>query len=206
MKTISILALVALVFSAVTFDVSRATDHPSKSEHPKKTEHPACAEHPTTAEHPTAAGDIVVVAGGAGCFKTFLAAIEAADLVEKFQGKGPVTVFAPTDEAFAKLPKGTVDELLKPANKAKLAGILACHVVPGTIMAADVKTMKATNVSGQDLQIAVKDGSVKVDDAMVVKADIAATNGVIHGIDTVIMPREPGEHPTSDKPKDHPAH
>ena len=110
------------------------------------------------AEHPAAPGDLVAVASGAGNFKTLVAAIQAAGLVEALQGEGPFTVFAPTDEAFAKLPPGTLDELLKPENKAKLAAILAYHVVPGKVMAADVKTMKAKTVNGQELSIEVKDG------------------------------------------------
>ena len=125
--------------------------------------------------------------------------------IDKLASEGPFTVFAPTDEAFAKLPDGALDDLLKPANKSKLAGILANHVVPGKLMAADVKTMKATNVSGQDLAIEVHDGAVMVDGARVVQADLAADNGVIHTIDTVIMPKS-DTGPKSDKPKDHPAH
>ncbi len=99
-----------------------------------------------------------------------------------------------------------MEDLLKPANRAMLAGILANHVVPGKIMAKDVKTMKASNINGHDLSVTFKDGFVCVDDAKVVQADIVATNGVLHGIDRVIMPAIAPEHPTSDKPKDHPAH
>jgi uncharacterized surface protein with fasciclin (FAS1) repeats len=108
--------------------------------------------------------------------------------VETLQGNGPFTVFAPTDEAFAKLPAGTVEELLKPENKAKLVAILTYHVVPGKVMAADVKTMQANTVNGQELSIKVADGAVSVDNAKVVKTDVAASNGVIHIIDTVLMP------------------
>jgi uncharacterized surface protein with fasciclin (FAS1) repeats len=199
MKSIRILALVALIASTVTYDVAQA-DHPKKSEHPAKAEAPAKAE--TSAD----AMDLVSVAREAGNFKTLVTAIEAADLMEKFQGKGPYTCFAPTDEAFAQLPEGTMEDLLKPANKAKLAGILANLVVPGKIMSSDVKTMKATNISGHDLNLMFKDGFLCVGDAKVVKADIVAANGVIHGIDKVIMPAPATEHPASDKPKDHPAH
>ena len=133
--------------------------------------------------------DIVDTAVGAGDFKTLAAALEAADLVDTLKGKGPFTVFAPTDEAFEKLPKGTLEDLLKPENKKKLAGILTYHVVPGKVMAAEVTKMKkAKTVQGTDVKIKVVDGKVMVNDAEVTKTDIACTNGVIHVIDTVIMP------------------
>ena len=206
MRTIRLLALVVLLVSTVTFQMAQAQDHPTTAEHPTKAEHPAKAEHPTKAEHPGTSNDIVAVASSAGNFTTFVTVIEAAGLVEKLQGKGPFTVFAPTDEAFAKLPAGMLEDLLEPANQAKLAGVLACHVVPGKIMVADMKTMKATNVSGQDLIITIDEGIVTVDDARVVKADLVTSNGVIHAIDTVIIPAASGEMPTSAKPKDHPAH
>ena len=134
--------------------------------------------------------DIVDTAVAAGSFKTLAAALQAADLVGTLKGAGPFTVFAPTDEAFAKLPAGTLETLLKPENKPKLQRILTSHVVAGKVMAADVvKSGAATAVSGDTLTIASRDGSVTVDGATVVKADIAATNGVIHVIDTVILPK-----------------
>jgi len=136
-----------------------------------------------------APGDIVVVASGAGSFKTLVAAVKAAGLVETLQGKGPFTVFAPTDEAFAKLPAGTVEDLLKPENKEKLVAILTYHVVSGKVMAADVKTMQVKTVNGKELIIKVEGGKVTVDDATVVKTDVAASNGVIHVIDTVVLPK-----------------
>lgn len=136
----------------------------------------------------TAGKDLVSVASGADNFKTLVAAVKAAGLVETLQGKGPFTVFAPTDEAFAKLPAGTVENLLKPENKEKLVSILTYHVVPGQVMAADVKTMKAKAVNGKELSIKVEGGSVTVDNARVVKTDVAASNGVIHVIDTVVLP------------------
>jgi uncharacterized surface protein with fasciclin (FAS1) repeats len=135
-----------------------------------------------------ATGDIVVVASNAGSFKTLVAAVKAAGLVETLQGKGPFTVFAPTDAAFAKLPPGTVEDLLKPENKAKLVAILTYHVVPGKVMAADVKTMMAKTVNGKELDIKVDDGKVTVNNAKVIKTDVAASNGVIHVIDTVLIP------------------
>ena len=134
--------------------------------------------------------DIVDTAVAAGSFKTLAAALTAADLVGTLKGKGPFTVFAPTDEAFAKLPAGTLDSLLKPENKAKLQGILTYHVVPNKVMASDVlKLNSAKTVNGQSLAIKVKDGGVMVDNAKVTKTDIGCTNGVIHVIDTVVLPK-----------------
>jgi uncharacterized surface protein with fasciclin (FAS1) repeats len=118
-----------------------------------------------------------------------VAAIKAAGLVETLQGKGPFTVFAPTDEAFAKLPAGTVEDLLKPENKEKLVAILTYHVVPGKVMAADVKTMDAKTVQGQSVKIVVADAGVTIDGAKVVQTDVPAENGVIHVIDAVILPK-----------------
>jgi transforming growth factor-beta-induced protein len=127
-------------------------------------------------------------------FGTLVTALKAADLVDTLSGKGPFTVFAPTDEAFAKLPKGTLEDLLKPENKKKLAGILTYHVVAGTVMAADVVKLKnADTVQGQKVKIRVKDGKVMINGAKVVKTDIACKNGVIHVIDAVILPPEKEE-------------
>ncbi|MEO7318874.1 MAG: fasciclin domain-containing protein [Chthoniobacteraceae bacterium] len=131
---------------------------------------------------------IVGVASAAGQFKTLVAAVKAAGLVDTLNGKGPFTVFAPTDEAFAKLPAGTVEDLLKPANKEKLAGILTYHVVSGKVMAADVKTSSVKTVNGKEADIKVDAGKVTIGAANVVKTDIAASNGVIHVIDTVLIP------------------
>jgi uncharacterized surface protein with fasciclin (FAS1) repeats len=139
----------------------------------------------------TADKDIVDTAVAAGSFKTLAKALQAAGLVETLKGAGPFTVFAPTDEAFAKLPAGTLEALLKPENKPKLQRILTSHVVAGRIMAADVvKTSSAKAVSGDTLTIASRDGGVTVGGAKVVKTDIAATNGVIHVIDSVILPKD----------------
>ena len=132
--------------------------------------------------------DIVGVASSAGSFNTLVAAVKAAGLVDTLKGPGPFTVFAPTDEAFAKLPKGTLESLLKPENKQKLVDILTYHVIAGKVMASDVKTMKAKTVNGQELSLKVSDKGVTVDEARVVKTDVAASNGVIHVIDTVVLP------------------
>ncbi len=148
-----------------------------------------CAASKTTSTSTCTAGkDLVAVASGADNFKTLVAAVKAAGLVETLQGKGPFTVFAPTDEAFAKLPAGTVENLLKPENADKLAAILKYHVVPGKVMAADVKTMEAKTAQGQSLKLKVSETGVTVDNAKVIKTDLLAENGVIHVIDSVILP------------------
>lgn len=164
MKTIRILTLTALLATSGFFGIAHAETKP-------------------------AGKDIVAVAAGNGSFNTLVAALKAAGLVETLQGPGPFTVFAPTDEAFAKLPKGTVEDLLKPENKAKLVAILTYHVVAGKVMAADVKTMKAKTVNGQSLNLKVAAGAVTVNNAKVVMTDVAASNGVIHVIDTVVLPK-----------------
>ena len=135
------------------------------------------------------AQDIVDTAIAAGQFETLVAAVQAAGLFEVLKGDGPFTVFAPTDEAFAALPAGTVDNLLKPENKDQLAAVLTYHVVPGKIMSADIagKTAEVTTVQGSDLSVNATDG-VMVDNATVVAADIEADNGVIHVIDQVVLP------------------
>ncbi len=130
--------------------------------------------------------DIVDTAVAAGQFKTLATALQAAGLVETLKGKGPFTVFAPTDEAFAKIPKADLDALLK--DKAKLTALLTYHVVPGKVMAKDVKAGKVKTVQGSELTVAAM-GGVTVDNAKVIKTDIAASNGVIHVIDTVVLPK-----------------
>lgn len=140
----------------------------------------------------TAPGTIVEVAAGNKSFSTLVAAVKAAGLVETLSGAGPFTVFAPTDEAFAKLPAGTVEELVKPENKEKLTAILTYHVLAGKVMAADAiaadgKMVKTVN--GQEIAVKVKDGKVMINDSTVIIADVAASNGVIHAIDTVLLPK-----------------
>jgi uncharacterized surface protein with fasciclin (FAS1) repeats len=133
--------------------------------------------------------DIVDTAVGAGQFKTLAAALQAAGLVGTLKGDGPFTVFAPTDAAFAKLPAGTVESLLKPENKAKLTAILTYHVVPGAVKAEQVTSLdEAKTVNGAMVKISTDGGKVMINDANVVKADIPASNGVIHVIDRVILP------------------
>jgi uncharacterized surface protein with fasciclin (FAS1) repeats len=169
MKKLTYVLFIAIVASLLLASTLCAADPPSSKDKPK---------------------DIVDTAVAAGNFKTLATALKSADLVKTLKGKGPFTVFAPTDEAFAKLPKGTVEDLLKPENKKKLAGILTYHVVPGNVLAADViKLSKAKTVQGSEVTITVKDGKVMVDNANVTATDIKCTNGVIHVIDAVILPK-----------------
>jgi uncharacterized surface protein with fasciclin (FAS1) repeats len=168
MKTLTLLAAVAALIAA-----------------------PAAASAQTTARQAAPAKTIPQVATEAGTFNTLVTALKAAGLVETLQGAGPFTVFAPTDAAFAKLPAGTVEALL--ADKAKLTAILTYHVVPGKVMAGDIVAKngaKPGTVNGQPLDIAVRGGKVYVNGAQVTGADVAASNGVIHVIDTVLLPTE----------------
>jgi len=144
----------------------------------------AMADH-----HKGSKKDIVDTAAGLEDFSSLVAAVKAAGLVDTLKGKGPFTVFAPTNEAFAKLPKGTVETLLKPENKDKLASILKYHVVAAKVMAKDVKAGEVDTVLGKKATISVKDGKVMIDSANVVKTDVATSNGVIHVIDAVILPK-----------------
>jgi len=145
----------------------------------------SCSSSATQAAN---SGDIVATASAAGSFNTLVAAVQAAGLVETLQSDGPFTVFAPTDEAFAKLPEGTVEALI--ADPDKLRQILLYHVVPGKVMAADVVTLKsATTAQGSDVAIVLADGGVQINQAKVTATDIETSNGVIHVIDTVILPR-----------------
>ncbi|MFG6136558.1 fasciclin domain-containing protein [Halomonas sp. B23F22_10] len=141
------------------------------------------------ADHHGMKADIVDTAVEAGQFETLVAAVKAANLVETLKGEGPFTVFAPTDEAFAALPEGTVDDLLKPENRDTLTAVLTYHVVPGKVMAEDAMGADSvTTVQGQDISITTMDGQVMVNDATVIQPDIEASNGVIHVIDGVLMP------------------
>jgi len=143
----------------------------------------------TVASSTASAADIIETAA-AGNFNTLVAAVKAAGLVDTLKGPGPFTVFAPTDEAFAQLPPGTLESLLKPENKAKLQSILTYHVVSGKVMAQDVvKLHSAKTVEGQDITIKTMNGHVMVDSASVTKTDIVTSNGVIHVIDSVLLPR-----------------
>ncbi|MFA0234587.1 fasciclin domain-containing protein [Vibrio sp. 10N.222.55.C7] len=142
------------------------------------------------ADHHGMKKDIVDMAAGNGSFNTLVAAVKAAGLVETLKGDGPFTVFAPTDEAFAALPEGTVDMLLKPENKDKLIAVLTYHVVPGKIMASEVmKLDSAVTVQGEAVMVGIDHGNVMINKAQVVMADVEASNGVIHVIDAVLLPK-----------------
>ncbi len=153
---------------------------------------PPATPDSASADSPPAepSSDILQTAAAAGSFSTLVAAIKAAGLEETLSGPGPFTVFAPTDDAFAKLPAGTVENLLKPENKAKLIAVLTYHVVPGKLLAKDVVTStKLKSVQGQELSVVVDGSQVSIDGAKVVKTDIAASNGVIHVLDSVVLPK-----------------
>jgi uncharacterized surface protein with fasciclin (FAS1) repeats len=149
---------------------------------------PAMAQY-MTSRNADSEKDIVETAISAGSFETLVAAVKAAGLVETLQSEGPFTVFAPTDDGFAKLPAGTVEELLKPENRDKLTAILTYHVVPGRLMAEDVVGVPyLETVQGQKIKVSLKDGKAYVNDAQIIKTDITTSNGVIHVIDAVILP------------------
>jgi transforming growth factor-beta-induced protein len=154
------------------------------------TPEPASSDSPPAAETAQASSNILETAAAAGSFKTLAAAINAAGLAETLSGPGPFTVFAPTDDAFAKLPPGTVEGLLKPENKEKLVSILTYHVVSGNLMAKDViSSAKLKSIQGQELTVRVEGSAVSIDGASVTKTDITASNGVIHVIDSVVLPK-----------------
>ena len=178
---VSILVLLTLVLAACA---------PAATPTPAPTSAPTATTAATTAPTPTEAPKTIVdVAAADGRFTTLVAAVKAAGLVDTLSGEGPFTVFAPTDDAFAKLPAGTVEDLLKPENKQKLADILSYHVVAGKVMAADVvKLSQAETVLGSDVTVKVDGGKVFINDSQVVITDVAASNGVIHVIDSVLLP------------------
>ncbi|MFN4173735.1 MAG: fasciclin domain-containing protein [Parachlamydiaceae bacterium] len=132
--------------------------------------------------------NVVQIAQANADFSTLVQAVVAADLANTLQGQGPFTVFAPTNQAFANLPAGTVQELLKPENKAKLQAILTYHVVPGKVLSSDLKSGKVKTVNGKEIDVVVENGQVKINNAKVIKADIQGTNGVVHVIDAVLLP------------------
>lgn len=206
MKFLKLPFLAAFLVAFVIPSIAMAQDHPS--EHPSKEK--VAKEHPSHSEHPSkdkfAENGVLAIAAADGRFTKFVAAIKAADLSGKLQGEGPFTIFAPTDEAFAKLEKGTLADLMEPANQAQLAGLLANCVVPGKLSAESFKTMKATNFNGRDLELMLVDGHCTVDGANVVGKELNAGNGVIHAIDSVLMPPALVEHPKNSAPKDHPGH
>ncbi len=182
MKLVTVLFV--LFVAAFAFTACAPVATPTQAPMPEPTAMP----EPTEMPEPVLM-DIVDTAVANGSFTTLVAAVQAAGLVDALKGEGPLTVFAPTDEAFAKLPAGTVEELLKPENIEQLKAILLYHVVEGKVMAADVSGLSsATALSGKDLAIRVDMGSVYINESKVVLADVEASNGVIHVIDTVLLP------------------
>jgi transforming growth factor-beta-induced protein len=184
-RVTTILSVLLIAVFALVACAPAATPAPTMA--PKPTDMPASA---ATTEPTPKPIDIVDTAVADGRFKTLVAAVQAAGLVDTLKGAGPFTVFAPTDEAFAKLPAGTIDTLLKPENKQKLTDILLYHVVSGKVMAADVVGLtSAPTVLGKDIKITVKDGKVYLNDTVqVIITDVEASNGVIHVIDAVLLP------------------
>jgi len=182
MKSVTKRVVVGLLFASIGAGVGcMYSDHTAKAD----------TKPATMMEDMTKKGDIIETATGPGMQEvtTVVAAIKAADLVDTLKGKGPFTVFAPTNAAFDKLPKGTVEDLLKPENKEKLKSILLYHVHAGdAIMAKDVKTMALTTANGKDLKVTANGDTVMINDAKVIKTDVVCTNGVIHWIDTVVLP------------------
>ncbi len=186
-RTLSLFAITAIIALATNLFAGECASSSSKSIHSNVT---LAGNQGQGSAMNTEAKDIVATAISAGSFKTLVAAVQAAGLVETLQGAGPFTVFAPNDEAFAKVPKATLDALL--ADKAKLAAVLTYHVVAGKVMAADAIKLdgkEAATVNGQNFKITVKDGGVMVDNAKVIATDIPCSNGVIHVIDAVILPK-----------------
>ena len=194
MRSFVLLMAFVLMAPMMLVGCGKSTPPTRTAEQPAQPASDAPVQPPTdAADQPeTELVDIVDTAASADGFQTLVAAVKAADLVDTLKGDGHFTVFAPTDEAFAKLPEGTLDDLLKPENKGKLASILTYHVVPGKVLAADVVNLKsAKTVQGAEIAIVVEGGNVKVDEANVTTTDIDCTNGVIHVIDAVILPPEP---------------
>ena len=186
MRHIRIATAAAVVVAALTLSACSSSDTDSSDTPAATTEAAAPA---TSSAAPDAAGTIVEVASSNADFSTLVTAVKAAGLVETLSGTGPFTVFAPTNEAFAALPAGLLDKLLLPANKEALTKILTYHVIPAKVMAADVKAGKVKTAEGSELTIATE-GGVKVDKANVTATDVAASNGVIHVIDQVLVPAD----------------
>lgn len=196
MKTTKTFALTIVMLLLSTF--AFAQEHPAHDQlQDPRHEQAGDSTHP--------AKNVLEAAKQAGGFATFLKIVDAAGVTERFEGKGPYTVFAPTDEAFARLPEGMLDDLLQPANQAQLAGLLANHVVPGRLTSDRIESMKVANVNGQDLHIRAIGGVITVNGSRVLRPDLMADNGVLHGIKLVIRTTEPVKRPDR-KPLDHPAH
>ncbi len=177
--TVRTLGIVVLL-SAIVGTAAEANHHSKTGEKTSVT---------TIAKRPAPTQTIVEIAAGNSSFSTLVKAVQAAELAETLSGKGPFTVFAPTNKAFAALPKGTLEKLLKPENRELLRKVLTYHVVSGDLMAKDLRSGRVATVEGSTVTVRVRHGSVRVNNANVVKADIDATNGVIHAIDRVLLPK-----------------
>ena len=195
MKTKKYLALTIVMLALAAF--AQAQEHPAHDEHDGHSHDHGGQTEP--------AATVLAAARQAGGFEIFLKAVEAAGVTGKLEGKGPYTVFAPTDEAFARLPEGMLEDLLLPANRAQLAGLLANHVVPGRLTSDRIETMKTANVNGEDLHLRAIEGVVTVNGSRVLRPDLMADNGVLHGIRLVIRTTRPVDRGER-KPLDHPAH
>ncbi|MBE9101771.1 fasciclin domain-containing protein [filamentous cyanobacterium LEGE 07170] len=193
MKRLCVIGLLAValpIAACASTPDETATDGATETE-PSEAAQPETAQ-PETAQPEVAQADatVVDVAVDSGSFQTLTAAIQAAGLEETLQGAGPFTVFAPTDEAFAALPEGTVEELLLPENRDRLVQILTYHVVPGAVASSDILPGEVATVEGTSVNLVVQDGTVQVNEATVIQADVPASNGVIHVIDSVLIPAE----------------
>jgi uncharacterized surface protein with fasciclin (FAS1) repeats len=182
------------IFSLLAAVVITSASFTACNEATKKTEDatpPVAKEEPTAPKPAEVPKDVVDIAIGSADHTTLVAAVKAAGLVETLKGTGPFTIFAPTNAAFAALPAGTVDGLLKPEKKADLTGILTYHVVAGSVKAADLKDgQKVKTLQGAELTVSIKDGKVMINGANVTAADLAGSNGVVHVIDAVLMPKK----------------
>jgi uncharacterized surface protein with fasciclin (FAS1) repeats len=194
----TVVAALGVALTVTSFGVIQANSMPGPSKPPaapKPASKPAgrpAAQSPKPAESPTPGapvkGNIVDLASSSEQFKTLVTAVKAADLVEALSSEGPFTLFAPNDKAFAKVPKATLDKLLKPVNKAELQKVLKYHVIAGAVKAADVKSGSVDTAAGSPVKIVAAGGNVTVNGAKVIKADNEASNGVVHVIDTVLIP------------------
>lgn len=192
--TITTVSAAALAFAGAAVAGAPAAAENAVEEVKAKAIDTADAAASAAADVAAPAADIVDTAIAAGSFSTLVAAVQAADLVDTLKGEGPFTVFAPTDEAFAALPEGTVEDLLKPENKAKLASILTYHVVPGKVLSSDLSgEMSVPTAQGEEVSIVVADAGVTINGANITAVDIDTSNGVIHVIDAVILPGEAGK-------------
>lgn len=183
--------VLTLALAVMLYACGGGNKETAQTEEAPATETSESADEMEAEEEMEASKDIVVLATETEALSTLVSAVKAADLVETLQSEGPFTVFAPTNEAFNALPEGTLEDLLKPENKEKLAGILKYHVVSGKVMSTDLEDgMTTATVAGNEITVKLADGNAMINDATVVSADVAASNGVVHVIDKVLLPEE----------------